>query len=153
MLRRSLKSLRRKVVDKIGEQLTSVARDDDSKRDDVGASNETAMTTTGTDSLAEGAPEPPVVARLVVEVRSDGTRTVARGAMEDVMTGERVAVQAQGTTPAMLAASLAKSLFSAPMLARQAARAIQRNLREANNVPSNGESADRDESKDGKETK
>jgi hypothetical protein len=68
--------------------------------------------------------EPPVVARMMVEIRADGTRTIARGAIEDVVTGERVAIQAQGTTPLALAASLAKSLFSAPALAKHAVRAL-----------------------------
>jgi hypothetical protein len=61
---------------------------------------------------------------MIIEIRSDGTRTVARGAMEDARTGERVSVQAEGSTPMALAASLAKTLFSAPMLAKQAARAF-----------------------------
>jgi hypothetical protein len=76
------------------------------------------------DSLAERPGDPPVVARLVVEIRSDGTRTIARGAMEDAVSGERVAVEARGTTPMALAASLAKTMFSAPMLARHAVRAL-----------------------------
>ncbi len=63
---------------------------------------------------------PPVVARLVVEIRSDGTRTIARGALEDATRGERTALVAEGTTPLALAASLTKTLLSAPMLARQA---------------------------------
>ena len=42
----------------------------------------------------------PVVSRLVLEIRSDGSRTVARGAMESVDRGERVAIQAAGNTPA-----------------------------------------------------
>ena len=76
------------------------------------------------DALAPEPEEPPVVARMIIEIRSDGTRTVARGAMEDARTGERVPVQAEGSTPMALAASLAKTLFSAPMLAKQAARAF-----------------------------
>ena len=68
--------------------------------------------------------EPPVVARLVIEIRSDGTRTIARGAAEDVLLGEKVAIEAEGTTPLALAASLARSLFSLPALARTAARAL-----------------------------
>ena len=44
--------------------------------------------------------EPPVVARLVIEIRSDGTRTIARGAAEDVALGERVQIEAHGATPA-----------------------------------------------------
>jgi hypothetical protein len=58
----------------------------------------------------------PVVARLVVEIRSDGTRTIARGALEDQTTGQKVSVRADGTTPAALAASLARSLFDLPAL-------------------------------------
>lgn len=68
--------------------------------------------------------DPPVVARLVVEIRSDGSRTVARGAMEDLGTGERVAVRAEGSSPIQLAGALAKSLLSVPALALQAARSV-----------------------------
>lgn len=60
--------------------------------------------------------EPPVVARLVVEIRSDGTRTIARGAIQDATLGQEVAVQAEGTTPLALAASLVKSMLKAPVL-------------------------------------
>ena len=68
--------------------------------------------------------EPPVVARLMVEIRSDGSQTIARGAIEDLASGERVAVEARGTTPAQLAASLAKTIFATPFLAKAAVRAI-----------------------------
>jgi hypothetical protein len=68
--------------------------------------------------------ELPVVARLVVEIRSDGTRTVARGAMEDVMSGEMAQVRAEGGSPMQLAGSLAKSMLSVPALALQAARTV-----------------------------
>jgi hypothetical protein len=74
--------------------------------------------------LAERPDEPPVVARMIVEIRSDGTRTIARGALEEATTGERVAIEAHGSTPMALAASLAKSMLSAPMLAKQAVRAF-----------------------------
>lgn len=77
-------------------------------------------------TLAEQPEEPPVVARLIVEIRSDGTRTVARGALEDVTNGEKVAVEARGTTPAALAASMIKSLFSGPLLAKVVARRLLR---------------------------
>jgi hypothetical protein len=63
--------------------------------------------------------ELPVVARLIVEVRSDGSRTVARGAMEDAATGTRAAIEASGRTPLELALGLAKSLLAAPWLARR----------------------------------
>lgn len=69
---------------------------------------------------------PPVVARMVVEIRSDGTRTVARGALEDLQTGERVSLQANATTPVALAKELTKMILKTPavatMLARQAVR-------------------------------
>jgi hypothetical protein len=68
--------------------------------------------------LAEAEPEPPVVARLVIEIRSDGRRTIARGAAEDRVLDQRVAIQADGTTPLALALSLAKSLVGLPSLAR-----------------------------------
>jgi hypothetical protein len=74
--------------------------------------------------LAERPGEPPVVARLVVEIRSDGSHTIARGAMEDALSGQKVAVEANGTTPLALALSLAKSIVATPVLARQAFRAL-----------------------------
>jgi hypothetical protein len=66
----------------------------------------------------------PVVARLMVEIRSDGSRTIARGAVENVQTGERVAIQARGDSPVQLAMALARSLWQ-PMLG---ARAMVRGL-------------------------
>lgn len=58
--------------------------------------------------------EPPVVARVMVEIRSDGSRTIARGAMEDLTTGQRAQIEAIGTTPLQLAFALAKSLRTLP---------------------------------------
>ena len=78
----------------------------------------------------EHSDEPPVVARMVVEIRSDGTRTIARGALEDAENGERVAIVAHGSTPIALAASLARSMLAAPMLARQAVRALLKSKKE-----------------------
>lgn len=60
---------------------------------------------------------PPVVARMVVEIRSDGTRTVARGALEDLQTGEKVALQANAQNPVALAQELTKALIKTPLLA------------------------------------
>lgn len=72
--------------------------------------------------------EPPVVARMVIEIRSDGSRTVARGALEDTVTGERVAIEAHGSTPLALAAALTgtltKGLVSVPTLARMGVKAL-----------------------------
>jgi hypothetical protein len=76
--------------------------------------------------LAEAPAEPPVVARLMIEIRSDGTRTVARGALEDLANGETAAVEARGSTPAALAASLLKSLVTGPLLAKAVARRLLR---------------------------
>ncbi|HLU68706.1 MAG TPA: hypothetical protein VKZ63_20635 [Kofleriaceae bacterium] len=72
----------------------------------------------------EQAGEPPVVARLVVEVRSDGRRTIARGAIEDAASGEGAAIEARGDSPVQLAFSLARAMFSLPALRRGAARAL-----------------------------
>ncbi|HEY6727080.1 MAG TPA: hypothetical protein VI197_23765 [Polyangiaceae bacterium] len=74
--------------------------------------------------LAEEAELPPVVARMVVEIRSDGSRTVARGALEDIASGERVALRADGSTPLALASALAKSLLKTPLFAKQAVLAL-----------------------------
>ncbi|HET9959594.1 MAG TPA: hypothetical protein VFQ61_34115 [Polyangiaceae bacterium] len=76
--------------------------------------------------LAEEGPEPPVVARLVVEIRSDGSRTIARGGLEDVISGQKVAVRADGTTPAQLARSLASTLVTLPVFAARIARSLKR---------------------------
>lgn len=69
--------------------------------------------------------EPPVVARLIVEIRSDGSRTIARGAMEDLATGQRTSVEARGDSPIQLAIALARSLTQLPRLgARSAIRGL-----------------------------
>jgi hypothetical protein len=69
--------------------------------------------------------EPPVVARLIVEIRSDGSRTIARGAMEDVASGQRTLVEARGDSPLQLALALARSLTQLPRLgARSALRGL-----------------------------
>jgi len=70
------------------------------------------------------ADEPPVVARLVVEIRSDGSRTIARGAFEDGRLGERTSIEVEGATPSQLALSLVKALFQAPAFARSVAQAL-----------------------------
>jgi hypothetical protein len=70
------------------------------------------------DALEAAAPEPPLAARLVVEIRTDGTRTVARGAVEDAILGERIAIKVEGATPLELALALAKAFFEVPFLRR-----------------------------------
>jgi hypothetical protein len=59
----------------------------------------------------------PVVARFVVEIRSDGRRTIARGGLEDTATGQRVAIDARGDSPVQLALALARSILKMPGLA------------------------------------
>jgi hypothetical protein len=65
-------------------------------------------------------PELPVVTRLVIEIRSDGSRTIARGAVEDARTGEKVELRAEGATPLLLLASLLRSLGDVPSLVKRA---------------------------------
>jgi len=78
--------------------------------------------------------EPPVVARLVVEIRSDGSRTIARGAIEDLASGQRTAIEASGASPLQVAFALAKAITQLPrmgaraMLPRLGARQMLRGL-------------------------
>lgn len=67
---------------------------------------------------------PPVVARLVVEIRSDGTRTVARGALEDAVAGQDVAVAVEAESPAALLGKLTRSLVSLPGMLRTPREAL-----------------------------
>jgi hypothetical protein len=71
----------------------------------------------------EKKPQLPVVARLVVEIRSDGRHTIARGMAQDA-SGERVQVEAEGSTPLQLALALVKALGQVPSLARGFARGL-----------------------------
>lgn len=66
--------------------------------------------------IEPGTDEPPVVARLIVEIRSDGSRTIARGAVEDAIEGVRVGLKAEGATPMELAATLARSMLELPVV-------------------------------------
>lgn len=85
-------------------------------------------------AVTDRAGEPPVVARLVIEIRSDGGRTIARGALSDASLGQEVAIRAEGTTPLALAASLVGALFRAPLLGR----VLGRSLRAARTKPPRG---------------
>ena len=76
--------------------------------------------------LTEEPAEPPVVARLVIEIRSDGSRTIARGAMEDRLTGQSVAVKTEGATPEEFSRALLKQLLQAPFIGRNLGRSIGR---------------------------
>lgn len=72
----------------------------------------------------------PVVARLVVEIRSDGRRTVARGAIEDVGSGAKTAVVARGESPVRLAVDLARAIARLPRMAAKSAIKSLRDRRE-----------------------
>ena len=92
-----------------------------SRHNEVIVSSQLWLDTPPAEQQLEAAPkEPPVLARLVVEIRSDGVRTVARGALEDILSGETVAIEARGTTPMSLAWSLVESLVRVPSFARSA---------------------------------
>jgi hypothetical protein len=69
--------------------------------------------------------EPPVVARMIVEIRSDGSRTIARGAVEDTVSGQRTSMEARGDSPIQLAIALARAITQLPRLsARSAVRGL-----------------------------
>lgn len=63
----------------------------------------------------------PVVARMVVEIRSDGVNTMARGALEDLVSGQNVAIETQPMGTLQLSAALAKALLATPALATRSA--------------------------------
>jgi hypothetical protein len=87
---------------------------------DSDSNKTTAPLVSKAESLPVKEEELPVVARIIVEVRSDGMRTIARGAMEDAASQTRVAIEASGASPLELATALAKSIFTAPWLPRRA---------------------------------
>jgi hypothetical protein len=90
------------------------------------------LTRTETGSLSDPRPEPPVVARLMIEIRSDGSRTIARGALEDIVNDKNVALQAEGRTPAELARSLTAMLLGLPLFASQIAKSLKAQSRKSN---------------------
>jgi len=73
-----------------------------------------ALTKRPNADLAPGPDEPPVVAQLMIEIRSDGSRTIARGALNDLRSNESARIHAEGRTPADLMVSLAGSLLALP---------------------------------------
>jgi hypothetical protein len=80
-------------------------------------------------AVTEPGAEPPVVARLLVEIRSDGSHTIARGALQDELSGEKLAIEAHGASPLELAAQLtkqlAKTVLSAPFAIASARSSFQ----------------------------
>lgn len=88
------------------------------RHDEPGAADEVEVMASEPTSTVTDA-EPPVVARLVVEIRSDGRRTIARGALEDRIEDQQVAVEIDTGSPLSLAVSLARALAAVPGLVRQ----------------------------------
>jgi len=70
----------------------------------------------------QAASDPPVVAQLMIEIRSDGSRTVARGALNDLRSGESAQLRAEGNSPSELMLSLASSLLNLPSALFKATR-------------------------------
>lgn len=70
---------------------------------------------------------PPVVARCVVEVRSDGSLSMARGVFE--LENERVVLEGIGRTPRELVSMLARGAFAhARMRIEDAAQRVEHRL-------------------------
>lgn len=82
-----------------------------------GASPSPPARPAGDGEALDAADELPIVARMVVEIRSDGSRTVARGAIEDSLSGQQVGVEARADSPLELSRALAKMILSAPFAA------------------------------------
>jgi hypothetical protein len=76
--------------------------------------------------------EPPIVARLVIEIRSDGSRTIARGALEDRNLGQAAAVKIEAKTPAALARELMRALLTIPRLGAGRRRSLPQIARRLN---------------------
>jgi len=86
-------------------------------RDEASADQHAAERDRRRDAVQRAEPDEdlPVVARLVIEIRSDGTRTVARGALEQADLDERIGIEARGGSPAALAADLLRAIVSLPL--------------------------------------
>lgn len=60
--------------------------------------------------MADTGAEPPIVARCVVEVRSDGSLSIARGVFE--VEDQQVVLEGVGRTPSELLSVLARGAFA-----------------------------------------
>jgi hypothetical protein len=67
---------------------------------------------------------PPVVARVVVELRSDGTRTVACASVQNAFLGQGVSVQAESRAPIKLALALLRTAERLPFLGPKVAKLL-----------------------------
>lgn len=71
---------------------------------------EQALSPSASDDVVDSSAVPPVVARCVVEVRSDGSLSMARGVFE--LEDERVVLEGIGRTPRELVSMLARGAFA-----------------------------------------
>ncbi len=126
MIRNNLKSLGKELLRGVGARVrrAQVSPPAGSSRTEANGPG-AQLSTRSAAELAASEDEPPVVARLIVEIRSDGSRTVARGAMIDEQSGERVSLVAQGHSPLSLAAQLAKNLLSLPLTHARFVRSLK----------------------------
>jgi hypothetical protein len=74
-------------------------------------------------AISRSGAELPVVARLVVEIRSDGTTTIARAGLSDDTTGTTI-MEAHGSTPLALALDLARHIVGLAKIGPRTARAL-----------------------------
>ncbi|MFY0532095.1 hypothetical protein [Nannocystis pusilla] len=75
----------------------------------------------------------PIVSRIVIEVRSDGTRTVARGAAEDP--SGKVGLEVRADSPVELVTALVKLLMQAPALATTSFRTGRKRQVQPDSLP------------------
>lgn len=76
----------------------------------------------------------PIVSRIVIEVRSDGTRTVARGAAEDPE--GKVGLEVRADSPVELVTALVKLMLQVPALAATSFRTGRKRQVEPDALPS-----------------
>lgn len=130
----SVRRQAQRVGDELRERLRTASANapaSPTQKADTAAASESAPSETNlraplgdSEALQSQPDEPPVVARLMVEIRSDGTRTIARGAIQDQLSGEQVSLVAQGNSPLELAGQLLKSLMTTPLMAGDLAKAM-----------------------------
>ena len=69
---------------------------------------------------------------MMVEIRSDGRRTIARGAIESVaedgVTPQRTQIEARGDSPMSLALELARSMTTLPLQIARGLRSARASL-------------------------
>lgn len=75
----------------------------------------------------------PIVSRIVIEVRSDGTRTIARGAAEDP--SGKVGLEVRADSPVELVTAMVKLMLQVPALATTSFRTGRKRQAEPDALP------------------